>query len=49
MEDRTIVLDQGSVVDSQPDHLVLSGDAVGTIVLVDGSELTFQGVEVVQW
>jgi hypothetical protein len=37
------------VLDTQADHLTLSNDASGTIVLADGSELTFQGVETVQW
>nr|MDJ0945407.1 cadherin domain-containing protein [Kiloniellales bacterium] len=45
----TYVIDQGTVESSGADFLDLSEDAAGTITLADGSEVTFEGIERIEW
>jgi Ca2+-binding RTX toxin-like protein len=45
----TVELTSGTVDQTNPSSLVFSQDAAGTITLSDGSELTFEGVEKVDW
>ena len=47
--DWTVQLTTGSITDTQADHLVLSDDAAGIITLQDGSEVTFEGIERIEW
>ncbi|MCG8356550.1 MAG: hypothetical protein MI920_13345 [Kiloniellales bacterium] len=47
--DWTISLTSGSITDTQADHLDLSQDAAGTITLQDGSQVTFEGIERIEW
>lgn len=45
----TYVLDSGVVETSGADFLDLSDDATGTIILVDGSQIDFSGIERIEW
>ena len=45
----TVELTSGSIVQSGSSSLILSQDSAGTITLSDGSELTFESVEKVDW
>ena len=45
----TYVITQGSVESSGADFLDLSEDAAGTVTLADGSEVTFEGIERIEW
>ncbi len=47
--DWTVDLSQGSVLETGADYLVLSEDSEGSISLSDGSDLTFEGVERIEW
>ncbi len=47
--DWTVAITSGSVLQSTPDHLVLSEDAEGIITMTDGSEITFEGIERIEW
>ncbi len=47
--DWTLTLDQGTIVQTGSDFAVLSDDSAGSIQLNDGSELSFEGVERVEW
>jgi hypothetical protein len=47
--DWTLVLSQGSVQSTNADSYDLSADSAGTIIMADGSELTFSGVEKIEW
>ena len=41
--------DRGWIVESADSQLVLSEDAGGVITLADGSEITFEGIERIDW
>ena len=45
----TYNLTSGSISQTGADYLVLSDDAAGTITLADGSEVTFEGIERIEW
>ena len=45
----TYVIDQGTVESSGADFLDLSEDAAGTVTLADGSEVSFEGIERIEW
>ena len=45
----TYNLTTGAVSETGADYLVLSDDAAGTITLADGSEVTFEGIERIEW
>ena len=45
----TYVIDQGTVETSGADFLDLSEDAAGSITLADGSEVSFEGIERIEW
>ncbi|HEY8381169.1 MAG TPA: calcium-binding protein, partial [Microvirga sp.] len=45
----TLALTSGTVESSSAHEFVLSGDAAGTVTLMDGSTLTFEGVERISW
>ncbi len=45
----TYTLTEGTVESSGADFLDLSEDAAGTITLVDGSEVAFEGIERIEW
>ncbi len=45
----TYVITQGTVETSGSDFLDLSDDAAGVITLADGSEVTFEGIERIEW
>ena len=47
--DWTVSITSGSIVESTPDHLVLSEDAEGIISMTDGSEIIFEGIERIEW
>ncbi len=47
--DWTLNLTEGEVVESGEDYAVLTQDSAGSINLSDGSELTFEGVDRVEW
>ena len=47
--DWTIQITQGTVVESNADHMVLSEDSVGVISHTDGSQITFDGLERIEW
>ena len=47
--DWTINVTSGTIVDTQADHLVLTEDAVGEIVLTGGETINFEGIERVAW
>ena len=47
--DWTISLDAGTIDASGSNYIDLSDDAAGTITLQDGSEVTFEGVERIEW
>ena len=47
--DWTVTITSGSIVESTPDHLVLSEDAEGIISMTDGSEIIFEGIERIEW
>ncbi|MDP6709033.1 MAG: hypothetical protein QF893_22045 [Alphaproteobacteria bacterium] len=47
--DWTVDLTEGSVLETGADYLVLSEDTAGTVTLSDGSDLTFEGVERIEW
>ena len=47
--DWTVTITRGSIAQSTPDHLVLSDDAKGVITMTDGSEITFEGIERIEW
>jgi Ca2+-binding RTX toxin-like protein len=42
-------LDGATVVETGSDYLVLSEDSAGTITMDDGSEITFTGVDRIEW
>jgi hypothetical protein len=44
-QDWTITMDVGSIENQTADQLDLSNDAAGTITLSDGAEITFDGLE----
>ncbi len=48
-DDWNLVLDQGSVEVDADSYVQLSNDAAGTITFTDGSTLTFEGVERIEW
>ena len=46
----TITLKSGhSVTATGADNIELSDDAAGTIALTDGSEISFEGIEKIEW
>ncbi|MDJ0948890.1 MAG: calcium-binding protein [Alphaproteobacteria bacterium] len=45
----TIDFNRGGIESQDGDSAMLSDDSAGTITLSDGSELTFEGVEAIQW
>lgn len=45
----TLQRDTGSIDSQTTGQLTLTGNPAGTITLADGSEITFQGVEEIQW
>ena len=45
----TLQLTDGEILESNADGMVLSDDASGVIVLDDGSQITFEGVEQIEW
>ncbi|NBG94709.1 hypothetical protein GTQ45_03080, partial [Pyruvatibacter mobilis] len=47
--DWTISLDTGSISAQDDDSLDLSSDATGVITLSDGSEISFEGIERIEW
>jgi len=47
--DWTVSITSGSILESTPDHLVLSEDAEGIISMTDGSEIIFEGIERIEW
>ncbi len=47
--DWTVSVTSGSILQSTPDHLVLSDDAEGIISMTDGSEIIFEGIERIEW
>ncbi|HSR54809.1 MAG TPA: hypothetical protein VLN73_01110, partial [Alphaproteobacteria bacterium] len=47
--DWTISIGDGSIADTEPDHLVLTEDTAGTITLSDGSTIDFEGIERIEW
>ena len=47
--DWTVSLDAGTIDASGANYIDLSDDAAGTITLQDGSEVTFEGVERIEW
>ena len=47
--DWTVSITSGSILQSTPDHLVLSDDAEGIISMTDGSEIIFEGIERIEW
>jgi hypothetical protein len=47
--DWTISLDTGSVSSQDDDSMDLSSDATGVITLSDGSEISFEGIERIEW
>ncbi|WP_350333054.1 cadherin domain-containing protein [Coralliovum pocilloporae] len=47
--DWTLALTSGSIVGQDGDTLLLSDDADGTITLSDGSQLSFENVEQIEW
>ena len=47
--DWTVSITSGSIVESTPDHLVLSEEAEGIISMTDGSEIIFEGIERIEW
>ncbi len=48
-DDWTITLDQGSITSTEDGAMVLSEDAEGFIQLSDGSEVSFEGIERIEW
>jgi len=44
-----VSLDSGSIQSSDDDEMVLSEDASGIITLTDGSEISFEGIERIEW
>jgi len=48
-DDWTLSLDSGSIQSSDDDEMVLSEDASGVITLTDGSEISFEGIERIEW
>ncbi|MEP0069170.1 hypothetical protein [Pyruvatibacter sp.] len=47
--DWTLTLDDGSIQSQDGDSIDLSEDASGIITLTDGSEISFEGIERIEW
>ena len=45
----TMVLDQGSIENSEADYYELTNDSSGTITMDDGTEIAFDGVDKITW
>jgi hypothetical protein len=48
-DDWTLTLDGGSIQSQDGDSIDLSEDASGIITLTDGSEISFEGIERIEW
>jgi hypothetical protein len=49
LADWTLLLTNGSIKSTNAESLDLSDDSAGTVVMSDGSELTFSGIEKIEW
>ena len=47
--DWTLTLTSGSIESTGTSGLTLSADAEGSIIIADGSTVTFEGIEQIQW